>query len=102
MWVYHAFGPFWGFQEGYWSWISGAIDNAIYPALTVATLNKYTNNFESPLASYFVKVGIATACAIPNFLGIKFVGGGIVAMCVAVMVPFLVRANINNTYITMN
>ena len=21
--VYHAFGSFWAFQEGYWSWISG-------------------------------------------------------------------------------
>ena len=32
-WVAEAFGPFWGFQEGYWSWVSGVADNAVYPLL---------------------------------------------------------------------
>ncbi len=26
-WVTAAFGPMWGFQEGYWSWLSGVADN---------------------------------------------------------------------------
>ena len=30
-WVTAAFGPFWGFQVGFMSWISGVIDNSIYP-----------------------------------------------------------------------
>lgn len=32
-WVAEAFGPFWGFQEGFWSWVSGVTDNAVYPVL---------------------------------------------------------------------
>lgn len=32
-WVTAAFGPFWGFQEGYLSWLCGVLDNAIYPVL---------------------------------------------------------------------
>ena len=32
-WVTAAFGPFWGFQEGFWSWLSGVTDNSIYPVM---------------------------------------------------------------------
>jgi amino acid transporter len=33
LWVNEAFGPFWAFQESYWSWTSGVVDNATYPVL---------------------------------------------------------------------
>lgn len=32
-WVAAAFGPFWGFQEGFLSWISSVADAALYPVL---------------------------------------------------------------------
>ena len=32
-WVRRAFGPFWGFQVGWWSWINSFVDVAVYPAL---------------------------------------------------------------------
>ena len=32
-WVKRALGPFWGFQEGWWSWITSFVDMAIYPVL---------------------------------------------------------------------
>ena len=32
-WVRRAFGPFWGFQVGWWSWINCFVDVAVYPAL---------------------------------------------------------------------
>lgn len=31
VWVKEAFGFTLAFQEGYWSWISGVVDNAMYP-----------------------------------------------------------------------
>ncbi len=34
-WVKRALGPFWGFQEGWWSWITSWVDMAIYPVLFV-------------------------------------------------------------------
>jgi len=37
IWVAEAFGTFWGFQEAYWSWLSGVIDTAIYPVLAYDT-----------------------------------------------------------------
>src|SRR5713226_10282066 len=32
-WVRRAFGPFWSFQVGWWSWLDSFVDVAIYPAL---------------------------------------------------------------------
>jgi amino acid transporter len=32
-WVYHAFGPFWAFQNGWWTWMYSLVDMAIYPVL---------------------------------------------------------------------
>src|SRR2546425_12945504 len=34
-WVRRAFGPFWSFQVGWWSWLDSFVDVAIYPALFV-------------------------------------------------------------------
>ncbi len=32
-WVKKSLGPFWGFQEGWWSWVTSFVDMAIYPVL---------------------------------------------------------------------
>lgn len=37
-WVTAAYGPFWGFHEGVWSWLSGMVDNSLYPAMLAANL----------------------------------------------------------------
>ncbi|KAL4388604.1 hypothetical protein GQ457_09G011860 [Hibiscus cannabinus] len=33
VWVSSALGPYWGFQQGWMKWLSGVIDNALYPVL---------------------------------------------------------------------
>ena len=33
VWVASALGPYWGFQQGWMKWLSGLIDNALYPVL---------------------------------------------------------------------
>ncbi|KAE8673947.1 putative polyamine transporter [Hibiscus syriacus] len=33
VWVSAALGPYWGFQQGWMKWLSGVIDNALYPVL---------------------------------------------------------------------
>lgn len=38
-WVTEAFGPFLGFLEGLFSWISGVTDNAIYPVMFLTYLD---------------------------------------------------------------
>lgn len=43
-WVAVAFGKFWGFQKGWLSWISGVVDNAIYPVLFIDCLVQLFND----------------------------------------------------------
>ncbi|MEP6905692.1 MAG: APC family permease [Gemmatimonadales bacterium] len=47
-WVYHAFGPFWAFQNGWWTWMYSLVDMAIYPVL----FNQY-------LSFFFPNLGVA-------------------------------------------
>ncbi|KAH7484458.1 Polyamine transporter PUT1 [Phytophthora ramorum] len=89
VWVLNAFGPFWGFQTGYWAWISGVIDNALYPGLAVSTFTEVYGDIGSPTAEYFIKAAIALALALPNLLGIRIVGNGMVALSIFVMIPFI-------------
>ncbi|ETP43344.1 hypothetical protein F442_09882 [Phytophthora nicotianae P10297] len=90
VWVLHAFGPFWGFQCGYWAWISGVIDNALYPGLAVSTFTEVYGDIGSPTAEYFIKAAIAVALTLPNLLGIRIVGNGMVILSIFVMIPFIV------------
>ncbi|KAF4319430.1 hypothetical protein BBO99_00002106 [Phytophthora kernoviae] len=100
VWVLNALGPFWAFQTGYWAWISGVIDNAIYPALAVATFTDVYGSIDSPVVEYIVKAAIAVLLTLPNLLGIRIVGRGMAVMSMFVMIPFsvlfvwgLIRAN---------
>ena len=47
-WVTAAFGPFWGFQEGWWSWLSGVTDNSVYPVLFLTYLDAVVPGTQSP------------------------------------------------------
>src|SRR5512141_251696 len=44
-WVYRAFGPFWAFQNGWWTWMYSLVDMAIYPVL----FNQYLAYFLPPM-----------------------------------------------------
>ncbi|KAG7393273.1 hypothetical protein PHYPSEUDO_011278 [Phytophthora pseudosyringae] len=92
VWVLQAFGPFWAFQTGYWSWLSGVIDNAIYPGLALATATEVYGPIGSSTAEYFIKAAIAVLLALPNLFGIQIVGNGMVALSAFVMIPFVVLA----------
>lgn len=46
VWVESAFGPFFGFLEGLFSWVSGVTDNTLYPIMFV----KYLEIFMPGLA----------------------------------------------------
>ncbi|KAG9410784.1 hypothetical protein AC1031_018810 [Aphanomyces cochlioides] len=92
VWVYHAFGPFWAFQEGFWAWLSAAIDNAIYPSFTVRCLCSLVPSFATwgPLPTWLLKCAIAVVFALPNMLGVQLVGRGAILLSLIVTLPFMV------------
>ena len=96
MWVLKAFRPFWAFQTGYWSWLAGVIDNAIYPGLAVSSftiLYDFSSfSSSSSLSLYGIKAALAVGLALPNLFGLKLVGTSMAFLSVFVLLPFLVMS----------
>ncbi len=86
IWVKTAFGDVPGAIAGYFNWISGATDNAIYPALFLAYLAGDTmSNFQR----FFCTSAISILLAGFNYLGLELVGNASVVICVIAMSPFI-------------
>jgi hypothetical protein len=61
-WVTAAFGPWWGFQMGLWSWVSGVLDNGIYPVLFLAYLEEAVPELKAPQFHWCVMAARVRAC----------------------------------------
>jgi amino acid transporter len=44
-WVNEAFGPYWAFQEAYWSFINNFFDLSIYPVMFETYISQVLDNF---------------------------------------------------------
>ena len=92
LWVTEAFGPFWGFQESYWSWLGGVTDNALYPVLMFDALKLYFEEIRkfSVWEQYLCKTGLVLVMAVPNLLSTPF-AGRLLQLCVWVQaLPFAI------------
>jgi amino acid transporter len=75
VWTMAAFGPYWGFQAGYWAWITSVINNAIYPGLVYkGIMNAAGVQPTSESVAYLIKVAIAVVLAMPSYIGVRFIG----------------------------
>lgn len=108
LWVSAAFGPFLGFQEGYWSWISGVVDNAVYPvlamdyllqlftsnALGTATCDNLGNDTSpgglTDWEAYLIKAAMATALTLLNLVGLNSVDRVLTYFTIFSLLPFIV------------
>lgn len=91
IWVFNAFGPFWGFQVGYWSLISSVLNGALLPGVIVKLFTDYyKTEIESAVAMWVIKAAIAVALTVPPLLGTVTVGRLSVLLCAVVFLSFLV------------
>ncbi len=98
-WVTAAFGPRWGFQEGFWSWASGVADNAVYPVLFVSYLEAAFSGGkrgevprvlrEGGWERRALTAGLALCGAAVNYLGLDVVGGAAVGATAFIVAPFI-------------
>ncbi|RHY34879.1 hypothetical protein DYB32_002407 [Aphanomyces invadans] len=99
-WVGLAFGRPMGFHVGYWSWVGGVIDNAIYPCLIVDSIFSITSGgilgsdeYSSANTAFGVRfaarVGIAILFMLPTLFSIKIVGRTMLVLAIIVAMPFL-------------
>src|SRR5712691_8220424 len=85
-WTTRAFGPFWGFQVGWWSWLDSFVDVAVYPALFVEYARFWAPAMTAGerwlLAAAFIVVLTAL-----NVLGVRPVGRAAVVLAAASLLP---------------
>ena len=85
-WVRRAFGPFWSFQVGWWSWIDSFVDVAVYPALFVEYL-KFWYPGMGPVERWLLAVAFIVALTALNVLGVRPTGRVAVALSVLTLLP---------------
>ncbi|HWP24358.1 MAG TPA: APC family permease [Candidatus Binatia bacterium] len=89
VWVNRAFGKFWGFQEGWLSWLCSFADNALYPVMFVDYLS-YLRGDMDPLERWLIGVALIGTMTWLNVRGIRLVGFASVLFSFVVLAPFAV------------
>jgi amino acid transporter len=88
-WVRRAFGPFWGFQVGWWSWINSFVDVAVFPALFADYLAFWWPAMSAlergavVLAFVWILTGL-------NLAGVRITGWSAAVLALIVLVPVAV------------
>ncbi|HXN33170.1 MAG TPA: APC family permease [Polyangiaceae bacterium] len=87
-WVRRAIGPFWGFQEAWLSLVASFFDMALYPTLFTLYLGYLVPSVASGAGAIVAGAIVIAACAAWNMRGAAAVGGGAIALGVALLLPF--------------
>jgi len=88
-WVRRAFGPFWGFQVGWWSWLNSFVDVAVFPALFADYLKFWWPGMSSfdraivVIAFIWILTGL-------NLAGVRITGWAAAALGAVVLAPVAV------------
>lgn len=92
LWISAAFGPFWGFQEGWWKWISGVADNALYPVLFLDYLKYAIPVFGGGPIQLLALLLLTISLTFRNCRGLTIVGFTAVTLTIFSLLPFFVMA----------
>ncbi len=85
-WTRQAFGSYWAFQVGWWSWIDSFVDVAVYPALFVEYLRFWVPEM-APLERWLVVVAFIAVLTGLNLLGVRPTGHVAVALAIVSLAP---------------
>jgi amino acid transporter len=90
LWISAAFGPFWGFQEGWCKWISGVTDNALYPVLFLDYFKLALPVFGHGVFRIIALLVITLSLTFLNYRGLTIVGTTAVVLTIFSLLPFCV------------
>jgi len=85
-WVRRAFGPFWGFQAGWWSWVNSFVDVAVFPALFADYLRFWWPGM-SPGQRGALALGFIWILTALNLMGARITGWCAAALGLVVLAP---------------
>src|ERR1043165_3719779 len=88
VWVERAFGRFWGFQEGWLSWLCSFADNALYPVMFLDYL-VYLRGDMGPGERWLIGAALIAVITWMNVRGIRLVGTSLIVFTFIVLAPFV-------------
>ncbi|WIA35330.1 hypothetical protein OEZ86_003784 [Tetradesmus obliquus] len=88
-WVTAAFGPFWGFQEGFWSWLSGVTDNSIYPVMFADNLRIFVPALNDGWPRMAFLLSVSLLLTYLNYRGLNVVGQTAMTTTLFIITPFV-------------
>jgi len=100
-WVKTAFGDFWGFQAGWWWWISSFLDCAIY-AVLVADYFTFFNPQMSALTHWGIALAVIWFFTLLNIRGVEIVGTSSILFVLFMTLPFIVMILLGAPQISHN
>lgn len=95
VWVSSALGPFWGFQQGWMKWLSGVIDNALYPLLFLDYLKSGVPALGGGWPRVLAVIALTIFLTYLNYRGLTIVGWVAVILGVFSLLPFVVMGFIS-------
>ncbi|KAK7252552.1 hypothetical protein RIF29_36586 [Crotalaria pallida] len=95
VWVSTALGPYWGFQQGWMKWLSGVIDNALYPVLFLDYLKSAIPALGGGYPRVIATWGLTILLTYMNYRGLTIVGFFSVFLGVFSLIPFVVMGFIS-------
>ncbi|HTB95386.1 MAG TPA: APC family permease [Terracidiphilus sp.] len=90
IWVRRALGPFWGYQEGWLSLSASIFDMAIYPAIFVLYLGRFSSALTNGWHGYAWSLAVVVVCCIWNLRGAPAVGEGSIGLFALLLAPFII------------
>ena len=100
-WVKTAFGDFWGFQAGWWWWISSFLDCAIY-AVLVADYFTFFDPQMSDLRHWGIALAVIWFFTLLNIRGVEVVGTSSILFVLFMTLPFVVMILLSAPQISHN
>ena len=88
VWVKRGLGEYWGFQCGWWSWLTCFVDSAVYIALIRDYLASWLDL--SPNVAWLLGVAIIAVFTYLNIRGLNVIAVSSVVMTVIIVTPFVV------------
>jgi amino acid transporter len=90
VWVRRALGPFWGYQESWLSLSASIFDMALYPAIFVLYLGKFSPALTASWKAYGWSLAIVALCSLWNLRGGPAVGEDSVWLFALLLAPFAI------------
>ncbi|KAG9150497.1 hypothetical protein Leryth_010874 [Lithospermum erythrorhizon] len=95
VWVSAALGPYWGFQQGWVKWLSGVIDNALYPVLFLDYLKSAIPVLGGGLPRVIAVLVLTIVLTYVNYRGLTIVGWAAILLGIFSLLPFVMMGFIS-------